>query len=86
MNSEELFFPNSQVGKKKIFFLLHAKMKGDRDVTESKYGTRNALSPTTSKGERSKVNGYVLIKKLTHFLTWYIEFKSINVIYLQHTQ
>jgi hypothetical protein len=49
--------------KKKI---LPGKMKSDLyrlDVAESKNGSRNALSPTTSKGERLKVNNCVFNKR-----------------------
>jgi hypothetical protein len=52
--------------------LLPVTVKGDLcrlDVAESKYGSRNVLSPTTLKGERFKVNNYVFNfkKVLIHF-------------------
>ena len=56
---------NTAVGKKEIFLLL-GEIKYQLykfDVTESKCGNRNVLSPTTFKGETFKFKNYVFNKK-----------------------
>ena len=57
------------------FFLLYVKIKGDLyrfDVAESKYGSHNALTPTTVKGERHKAKKIPFFKKKIYFFKFVI--------------
>ena len=56
------------------FFLFSGKIKGYLcrfDVAEFKYGSQNALTPNTVKGERFKAKNYLFLKK-TYFFKFVI--------------
>jgi hypothetical protein len=60
-----MFLLKKYIGRQH-FFSSRAKMNGDLyrfNVAESKYGNRNSLASTILKGERFKINKYVLNKK-----------------------